>query len=52
MKFIIFVLMTIILILLIIGYSLLAMVDEAEDEVEQMYQRWKESEHERIHTER
>lgn len=40
MEFIIFVLMTVILILLIIGYALLEMVSDAEDEAEEMYREW------------
>ena len=47
MRFIIFVLMAVVLILLIICYSLLVMVVEAEKDAEETYRRWKESRNDR-----
>ena len=43
MKWIIFVMMMIICILLVIGYALLVMAYEADERAERMYRKWKES---------
>lgn len=47
MRWIIFVMMMIICILLVIGYALLVRAHEADERAERMYRKWKEDKDER-----
>ena len=48
MKWIIFVLMMIVAIMLLIAYALVIMAHEADERAERMYRKWKEEHDDRI----
>ena len=47
MRIVIYILMTLCLLLLLLGYSLLVIAGEADERAEKMYREWKESKNER-----